>query len=329
MEALMKTHRIPLFLLFILALLFVAQQAEAQGGQGKARLQGLVLDEAGNPIASAKVVLDLQARETAERVEMTNKNGEWAMVNLGSGTWRVTVSYEGYIPTTTTVFVSQLQKNPKVVLRLKKPEISKDAVITDEASLAYIEQATKLFNDKEYDQALIILEQFLAQNPKAYQVQLLIGDCYREKGEIDKAIEIYDKAIEDAKADEKMGPQVMAKGLAALGDCYLKKNDLDKAQEYFKQSVDASPEDETLAYNVGEIFFSNQKLDEAILYFTKATEIKPDWATPYYKLGLVSLNKADYEKAKEHFRKFLTVESEGELAAQAKNILETLDKLKD
>lgn len=325
----MKTHRIPLFLLFILALLFVAQQAEAQGGQGKARLQGLVLDEAGNPIASAKVVLDLQARETAERVEMTNKNGEWAMVNLGSGTWRVTVSYEGYIPTTTTVFVSQLQKNPKVVLRLKKPEISKDAVITDEASLAYIEQATKLFNDKEYDQALIILEQFLAQNPKAYQVQLLIGDCYREKGEIDKAIEVYGKAIEDAKADEKMGPQVMAKGLAALGDCYLKKNDLDKAQEYFKQSVDASPEDETLAYNVGEIFFSNQKLDEAILYFTKATEIKPDWATPYYKLGLVSLNKADYEKAKEHFRKFLTVESEGELAAQAKNILETLDKLKD
>jgi Tfp pilus assembly protein PilF len=329
MEALMKTHRIPLFLLFILTLLFVAQQAAAQGGQGKARIQGLVLDEAGNPIASAKVLLELQARESAERVEMTNKNGEWAMINLGTGTWRVTVSYEGYIPTTTTVFVSQLQKNPKIVLKLKKPEISKDAVITDEASLAYIEQATKLFNDKEYDQALIILEQFLAQNPKAYQVQLLIGDCYREKGETDKAAEIYSKAVEDAKADEKMGQQVMAKALAALGDCYLKKNDLEKAQEYFKQSVDSSPDDETMAYNVGEIFFSNQKLDEAILYFTKATEIKPDWATPYYKLGLVSLNKADYEKAKEYFRKFLTLEPEGETAAQTRNILETLDKLKD
>ncbi len=324
----MKTHRIPLFLLFILALLIGNQQAAAQGGQGKARIQGLVLDEAGNPLASAKVVMELQARESAERVEMTNAQGEWAMINLGSGTWRVTVSYEGYIPTTTTVFISQLQKNPKVVLRLKKPEISKDAVITDEASLAYIEQATKLFNDKEYDQSLAILEQFLAQNPKAYQVQLLIGDCYREKGDLEKAIEVYGKAIEAAKADEKLGQQVMAKGLAALGDVYLKKNDLDKAQEYFKQSVDASPEDETLAYNVGEIFFSNQKLDEALQYFAKATEIKSDWATPYYKLGLVSLNKADYEKAKEYFRKFLTLEPEGELAAQAKNILEYLDKIK-
>ncbi len=324
----MKTHRIPLFLLFILALLIGNQQAAAQGGQGKARIQGLVLDEAGNPLASAKVVMELQARESAERVEMTNAQGEWAMINLGSGTWRVTVSYEGYIPTTTTVFISQLQKNPKVVLRLKKPEISKDAVITDEASLAYIEQATKLFNDKEYDQSLAILEQFLAQNPKAYQVQLLIGDCYREKGDLEKAIEVYGKAIEAAKADEKLGQQVMAKGLAALGDVYLKKNDLDKAQEYFKQSVDASPEDETLAYNVGEIFFSNQKLDEALQFFAKATEIKSDWATPYYKLGLVSLNKADYEKAKEYFRKFLTLEPEGELAAQAKNILEYLDKIK-
>ena len=325
----MKTRRFSLFLLIIFALLISAAQAAAQGGKGKGRLQGLVLDEEGTPIASAKVVLELQARETAERVEMTNKKGEWAMIDLGSGTWKVTVSSEGYIPTFTTVFVSQLQRNPRVVLRLKKPKISEDAVITDEASLAYIEQATMLFKEKEYDKALTILEQFMAQNPKAYQVQMLMGDCYREKGEIDKAIEVYGQAIEEARAEEKMGDQVLPKGLAALGDCYLRKNDLEKAQEYFKQSVDANPEDENLAYNVGEIYFSSQKLDEAIKYFTKATEIKPDWATPYYKLGLVSLNKADYEKAKEYFQKFLTLEPEGELAAQAKNILETLEKLKD
>lgn len=325
----MKIHRFPQFLLIVIVLLIGAQQAAAQGGTGKGRLQGVVLDEGGNPVASAKVVLELQARETAEREAMTNAKGEWAVIGLGSGNWRVTVSCEGYIPTATTVFVSQLEKNPKVVTRLKKPEIRRDAVITDEASLAYIEEARKLFNEKEYGQALIILEKFYAQNPKAYQVQLLIGDCYREKGEVDKAIEVYSKAIEDAKADEKMGQQVMVKGLAALGECYLRKNDIEKAQEYFKQSVDASPEDEILAYNVGEIYFSNQKLDEAILYFAKATEIKPDWATPYYKLGLISLNKADYEKAKEYFRKFLTLEPDGELAAQAKNILETIAKIKD
>lgn len=324
----MRTSRWLFSVALVLSFFIGVQPAAAQGGRGKGRVQGLVLDEAGTPIAGAKVLMELLSKETAERAETTDKDGEWAMIDLGSGNWRVTVSFEGYIPTTTTVFISQLQKNPKVVLKLKKPEIDKDAVITDEASLAYIEQATKLFNEKQYDQALVILEQFLAQNPKAYQVQLLIGDCYREKGEVDKAIEIYNKAVEEAKADEKMGRQVTAKGLAAIGDCYVRKNDIANAQVFFKQSIDTNPDNETLAYTVGEVFFSNQKLDEAIQYFTKATEIKPDWAPPYHKLGLVYLNKTDYDKAKENFAKFLTLEPEGELAAQVKSILEYLDKIK-
>jgi tetratricopeptide (TPR) repeat protein len=328
MEALMRTSRWLFAVALILLFLSGAQEVAAQGGRGKGRIQGLVLDEAGNPIPGAKVLLELMAKETAERVETTDKEGEWAMLDLGSGNWRVTVSFEGFIPTTTTVFISQLQKNPKVVLKLKKPEIDKDAVITDEASLAFIEQATKLFNEKQYDQALAILEQFLAQNPKAYQTQLLIGDCYREKGELDKAIEIYGKAVEEAKADEKTGLQVSARALAALGDCYVRKNDIANAQVYFKQSIDTNPDNETLAYTVGEVFFSNQKLDEAIQYFTKATEIKSDWAPPYHKLGLVYLNKTDYAKAKENFAKFLTLEPEGETAAQVKNIIEYLDKIK-
>jgi hypothetical protein len=136
MEATMKTHRFPRLLLIAIVLLVGAQQAAAQGGKGKGRLQGIVQDEGGKPVASAKVVLDLQAREAAEREAMTNAKGEWAVIGLGTGNWRVTVSREGYVPTATTVFVSQIEKNPKVVTTLKKPEISKDAVITDEASLA-------------------------------------------------------------------------------------------------------------------------------------------------------------------------------------------------
>ncbi len=324
----MKAHRSTLLLLTICGLFIAAPGAWAQGGKGKGRLQGIVLDEAGAPVESAKIVLDLHGRETAQRTDTTNKKGEWAVLGLGSGNWQVTVTAEGYIPSSTVVTVSQIERNPKVVTKLKKPEASPDAIIKDEASLAYIEQATRHFNDKEYDQALAILSQFLEQNPEAYQAQLLIGDCYREKGDLDKAIEIYGRAVEDARSDEKRGIEVTAKGLAALGDVYLRKGDIDKAQEYFKQSVDSNPEDEVLAYNVGEIYFSNHKLDDAITYYLKATEIKPSWATPFYKLGLTSLNKADYDKAKEYFQRFLGLEPDGELAAQAKNILDYLGTIK-
>lgn len=324
----MKTKKFSLFFLLTLSLLLASHNVFAQAGRGKARLNGLISDEEGKPIASAKVVLELLQSEPVQREATTDKDGEWVFIGLGSGNWRITVTAEGYIPNSTTIFVSQLDKNPKVVLKLKKPELTKDAVIRDEASLAFIDKATQLFNEKDYDGALTILEQFLAQNPTAYQAYILVGDCHREKGDFEKAIESYNKAIEEAKKDEKMGQEITAKGLAAIGDCYMRMRDFDKAQSFFRQSIDTYPENETLAYNVGEIFFSNQKLDEAIQYFTVATQIKPDWAPPYYKLGLVNLNKADYEKAKEHFKKFLELEPNSELAAQAKNILEYLEKIK-
>ena len=324
----MRVKKVQLFLALTLALLFGFQEAAAQAGRGKARLNGLVLDEAGNPVASAKVVIELLSSEPATRETKSDKNGEWAFIALGSGNWRVTVTAEGYVANTTTINVSQIEKNPRVVLKLKRITPVQGSAIQDEVSLGLIDQAAKLFNEKNYDQALTALEEFLAKNPNAYQAYILIGDCYREKGEMDKAIESYNKAIDLAKSDEKMGKSITAKALAAIGDCYLRKGEFEAAQGFFKQSIDTSPDNETLAYNVGEICFSNQKLDEAIQYFTIATKIKPAWAPPYYKLGLVNLNKADYEKAKENFKKFLELEPKSDLAEQAKNILEYLEKIK-
>ncbi|MDH7513913.1 MAG: tetratricopeptide repeat protein [Clostridiales bacterium] len=324
----MKTKTWRFFLMSSLLLLTCFYQAAAQAGRGKARLGGLVLDDAGKPIASAKVVVLYVSGEKTQWEAFTDKDGEWGLIGIGSGNALITASAEGYIPAQTNVSISQIERNPKVVLKLKRLEPAKDSAVRDEASLAFIEKATQLFNEKNYDQALAVLEQFLAQNPETYQVQILIGDCYREKGDIDKAIETYNEAIGKAKGDERMGKEMIAKSLAAVGDCYLRKGDLVQAQDFFKQSLNTYPDNETLAYNVGEIFFSNQKLDEAIHYFTIATQIKPNWAPPRYKLGLVNLNKADYEKAKEHFKKFLELESDTDLAAQAKNILEYLEKIK-
>ncbi len=300
----------------------------AQAGRGKARLGGAVIDEARNPVASAKVVLQFMRDQSVQREMTTNKKGEWAFLGLGSGFWRITVTAEGYQPLSRNVEVSQIELNPKVILVMKKLEPVEASAIKDEASLAFIDRANQLFNEKNYDEALTVLQELLEKNPSTYQIHVLIGDCYREKGDFDKAIESYDRGIEEAKKDEKMGEEIIAKALAGIGDCYFRKGDFETAQSFFKQSIDTNPENEALAYNVGEIYFSSQKLDEAIHYFTIATQIKPDWPLPYYKLGLVNLNKTDYEKAKEHFKKFLELEPDSELTAQVKNILDYLEKIK-
>lgn len=324
----MRTKRLTTFIAVALFLLIPFHEGAAQAGRGKARLGGVVIDEARKPVASAKVILQFMQDQSIQREVTSNKKGEWAFLGLGSGNWRIAVTAKGYQPLSRDVVVSQIEINPKVILIMKKLESLEASVIKDEASLAFIDRANQLFNEKNYDEALTLLQQFLEKNPNAYQIHVLVGDCYREKGDLDKAIESYNRAIEEAKKDEKMGKEITAKALAGIGNCHLKKEDFETAQSFFKQSIDTYPENEALAYNVGEIYFSSQKLDEAIQYFTIATQIKPDWPPPYYKLGLVNLNKADYEKAREHLKKFLELEPGSELAVQAKNILNELEKIK-
>ena len=299
----------------------------AQAGRGRGRLSGMVVDENQNPIPAAKIVCEFIENMNVKKEDAADDKGEWAVLGLGTGMWKVTASKDGYIPSFSEVYVRQLERNPKVTLTLKKIE-SEGALLRDRESLNLLEQADILFKEQKFDEALSLMQQFLEQNPEAYQAYASIGDCYREKGDYDKAIENYTMVLEKAETDEEMGKEMTARALAGIGECYLKIQDIEKAQKYFEQSIAAYPENEILAYNVGEIYFSNQKIEEALKYFALSTQIKPDWPPPYLKLGYVYLNKGDYSNAEENFKKFLEMSPDSPEAPTVRNILEYIAKIK-
>jgi len=313
--------------IWIIITFFLAGCAWAQAGRGKGRLSGSIVDESQNGIPSAKIVCEFIENMELKKEATSNKKGEWAVLGLGTGMWKVTASKDGYIPSFSEVYVRQLERNPRVTLSLKKIE-GGGALLKIQGSLNMLEQANVLFKEQKYDEAISLMQQFLEQNPEAYQAYTSIGDCYREKGDTDQALENYQKVLELAKEDEAMGKEMTARALAGIGECYFKIEDFEKAQSYFEQSIEAYPENEILAYNVGEIYFSTQKIDEAIHYFTISTQIKPDWPLPYLKLGYVYLNKGDYSKAEANFKKFLEMDPNSPEAPTVQNILEYIAKIK-
>jgi len=314
--------------LFIVIMLSFTSFVLAQAGRGKARISGVVKDEQRNSIKSAKIVIQFLEDAQVMREITVDKKGEWAIMGLGTGTWRVTASAEGYISVYKDVYIHQLERNPKITLVLKKTIQPDQTMIEDESALDLLEKTNQLFTEKKYDEAIALLKQFLEINPNVYQVFIGIGDCYREKGELEQALEEYNKALEQAKKDEIMGKEMTAKALARIGECYMRKEDFEIAQDYFKLSIESYPENEILAYNVGEIYFSNQKIDEAIHYFELSTQIKSDWGPPYLKLGYAYLNKGDYEKAKLNLNKFLELDPESPEAPAVKNMIDYLEKIK-
>ena len=321
----MKDHRLLRIAMFGVLGAFLAGTALAQAGRGIAHMGGVVLDKAGNPIVGAvvKITFDQPGGSTFEAY--TDKRGEFSFMALGSGGFVVAVTAKGYLPAQMPYHVSQVSKNPKLTVKLDKA-VAGSGIVQDESTFQVLDQANQFYKDEKYDTALVMYQEFLDKNPGAYQVMLNIGDCYREKGDYDKAVENYNKLVEHAKTDPAMGKTIGAKGLAAIGLCYLKQNKIAESQDYFKRSIEMAPQDENLPYNVAEIYFSNQQIDDAVRYYEMAIQIKPDWPDPYLRLAYAYLNKGDMGKAAENLEKFLKLEPDSERAAQAKTILATIKK---
>ena len=324
----MKAENLLRLVFFILFFFLIIAYTASQAGRGTARVNGVVVDENSNPINSAKIVIQLQENEEIKRQTTSNKKGEWAVLGLGTGMWRVIASAEGYVQIYVDVYVRQLERNPKITLTLKKIQTIDEVVLPDDSFLNLLDKANELATEKRYDEAIAYYEQVLEKNPELYQVHLSIGNCYIEEGELDKAIEEYGKVLEQSQKDASKGKEMAAKALAGMGECYLKKGDFETAQNYFRQSIESYPENEIIAYNVGEICFSNQKIDDAIRYFERASQIKADWPPPYLKLGYSFLNKGDYDKAILNLKKFLEVDPQSPEAPTIRKTIEYLEKIK-
>jgi len=294
-----------------------------QAGRGRARIQGKVTDETGNPISKAKVTIEFLDREDITRDATTDKNGKWKIMGLGSGNWRIIITAEGYIPLQDTVNVRQLDVNPALIHVLKKSE---EQLVSQGMGIELFDEASQLFKDQQFEEALVKYQEFLEKNPELYQVNFGIGECYKELRKTEEALKHYQIILEKTNQEDSKDKKLKAKALSAIGECHLQNDDLDSAQEYLKKSLELDPEDEILAYNVGEIYFSHQKMSEAIQYFTLASQIKPDWSDPFYKLGLVYVNMKENDKALESFEKFLELEADTERSASAKNIMDFLKK---
>ena len=309
----------------VLACVFVLSAlAYAQAGRGHGRQTGYVVNEKGDPIANATVKLEFEKGGLKDQT-VTNAKGEWGFISLGTGNIVLTASADGYLDGNAQARVQQLEQNPPVKIILHEDKERK-ARVKDEASMLELEHGNQLYNERKFDEALVIFQKFAEINPNVFQIYFNIGDVYREKGEFDKANEQY--MIAQTKAKEKADVVMQAKALASFGEIFLRQEKMKEAQEYFTQSIALNPKDEILAYNVAEIFFGRNQIDDAIKYYLLAIQIKPEWSEPYLKLGYAYLNKGDMVKAVEYLKQFLTRDPESTQAPVVKSLIESLTKTK-
>lgn len=323
----MKVNKAIPALLTLTLLVLMVTWSFSQDGRGRGRIRGTVSDESGEPLVGVKIV--------AENVEFgvkfetkSKKKGNWAIGGLGSGPFVITTELESYEPYVQRIEVSQFSQNNTPVNIILK---SQEKVVASQSGIdaALVNEGNQLFSEKKYKEAVSRFEEFLQKNPTLYQVQINVGNCYKEMGEYDLAIAAFEAMLEKTTQEKSSleGDENAARALAGMGEIYIIKNDNERAMEYLQQAINIFPEDENMAFKIGEIFFTQGKAAEGIKYYDMAIQIRSDWAPPYRQRGFAYLNLADYKIAIESFKKFLELAPDHPQAHTVRSLIPKLEEM--
>ncbi len=129
---------------------------------------------------------------------------------------------------------------------------------------------------------------------KAYEA-LYRGLSAADKGDFDKAIQNYDKAIE-------LKPDFFG-AYNNRGVAYVAKRDFDKAIQNYDKAIELKPDYADAYYNRGIAYVAKRDFDKAIQNYDKAIELKPDYAKAYNNRGVAYGKKRDFDKAIQNYDK--------------------------
>ena len=135
----------------------------------------------------------------------------------------------------------------------------------------------RLYNMGKYDVLINSANQMTNHDIELTFLFNIMGASHNAKGEYDKAITLYRKAIET-------NPQY-AEGYNNMGSAFHNKNDLFSACDCYKKAIAIQPKYPEAFFNLGNVYFVQGKLQLAINSFKDAIKIRPNFVNAYNNLG--------------------------------------------
>ena len=278
------------------------------GAQGSGTARGKVVDEKGQPIEGATIVLDFQGGVTRKFTVKSNKKGDFTQVGLPPGPYRVTATKDGYQGTYTD---GRIALGMPTDLGEFKMTSAAGKVATGAGTAADLEKANaelrKMAADAEalvaagkHDEAVAAFQALVAKGVASpADIHFRIGQVYADKKDYANAEAAYLKAIE-LKPD-------YTRAKMELANVYQVSGKGDKAAELMTAAQAGGAGDANVQYTAGVVHINAGRHAEAAEAFKKAIAIDATLADAYYHLGTIAVNQNNAAEAVAHLEKYLSL----------------------
>jgi len=118
-----------------------------------------------------------------------------------------------------------------------------------------------------------------------------LGNVFLKKGDLKKALEEYDKALEKGSYPVRVHLN--------RGIIFFRLGDYEKAEQEFSRELEVDPDDERAYNNLSVLYRLQEKYDRAIENAQRSIQIKPYYPEAYINLTLAYEEKGDLGQARE------------------------------
>lgn len=161
-------------------------------------------------------------------------------------------------------------------------------------------EAMALKDKGEYEQASLILEGLLENNPNNVRYLYELGRSLYMEGKYTAAEEVIKKAISIDSND------IFA--YLTLGDIYLEQEDYEEAKRIYELTLEKFPTFSLAHYRFGELFCKQGQHEKALEAYRNCAAFDPTWGLPHYRISVMLVALGRNEEALEAIDKSIELD---------------------
>jgi Flp pilus assembly protein TadD len=294
-----------------LVLALPAVWAQIQG-----RIEGRVLDAAGQPLDKAAVTVVSQKTSSIHYELTTDKQGRFFQIGLPVGNYVVSAKKDGFAPGAKEVHVS-IAETTSLEISLKTVEAAM-AKSLSQADTLFL-KGNGLYAGQKYAEAAAAYEEAIKLDLENWRYFLNLGLARKKMNQAEEALAAFRKAVE-------LNPESTSTNKEA-GEALAKAGQFADAKPFYEKAAGLSPDDPDAQYNLGICLVNLGESEAALPRFAKSIELKADYADAYYQMGTILIGQNKVAEAKASLEKFLALAPDHEKAGIARQLLEYLKKV--